>query len=1215
MKKHYAALWKVAGSMRGSLLCATALLGGWSRQMQAQDYRAKLTVTVTDTTGAVIPNAELELKRGSTSLLTPGRTNDVGEFTFQFLEPDTYSLTASVQGMATSEMTGIVLQSYAATSITVQLRPASASAAVTVTSEGALLQTESASRSWDIDQQDVTDLPVSNENPVMLGADLPGVYMRPLGIYTDPWTVTSQYLINGGLMYLNEFEIDGSPNDAELGSNTYAYTPPDFSVKNFTVSANNYDAEYGHTSGGVINMATISGGSEFHGMGWSSFRRTDWNANSSQNKYENAINGTNIGTPFNSQTQLGFQVGGPIIIPHVTHNGEHFKPYFFFAFDHYSELLPRSLLLSYPTAKMRTGDFSELLPYGVTIYDPQTGHTDTDPTSPTYGNFIRDPFPGNIIPSGRLDDVAMNIAKVLPTVGTTPSGQRPGTNDLSIPNNYFNWHFHNLLGRFDFNIGDKYKFFLRPYYESFTEVSNAGGIVGPGENGGHFSRASKGFLFDYVDTINSRTVLNVRYGYTLFRVPWTSPANSNVNLTSLGYPSSYVSSLQQPNFFGDYDFQNYSPIGWFANLEDTGTYSIEGSLSQVRGKHNVRLGWDVRLVHYTFINPGYPTFTSNSDFTDADFNNINSEAYSGDSFATFLLGTPSNGNTAINANEFISTWYIAPWLQDDWKLTDRLTINLGFRYDVLTAPVDKNNDLDVGFDPTLPNAVQSQITPTSISELPQAADVTGGLLFAGVNGNSRSPFPTVFHNIQPRVGLSWQALNRLVIRGGYGLFYTNFQNNAMIEQLGFSANTPLVTSDNGGETPINDVLDNPYPNGLIKPTGSSLGTLTGIGQTLTTYSRSYKIPDANEFSFGFQYRILKNSVFDASYVGNRVVGYDMTYDANLPLWSFQQQCDEIYAQGNYNLCTAQQTNPFQGIAAFNGTSYYTAPTFDAYDLNRPHPEFLAVNTSGLNQGHNWYNGLQLDYTQRMSHGISFNTSYAWSKQIEQWGWMNQALNLRQRSPYAEGLPKVFKVYGTFQIPVGRGRLLNVQNKVADAVVGGWEFAPDFTVQSGEPANLPTSAIPLPHNKFYSHPNWGQEQPRAWNGCVLDYNPGGSPTIPGGTTGVEAQQCGTDTADYDWLEVTPLENEQTLPTDSSIVRMRPTIASDAAIQKSFGFREGIKATLRLQATNALNHFNILTARFDTNPNDPPNLFGTIIQGQTPTTDCPPRNVNIQFRVAF
>ncbi len=1203
--------------------------------LNAQDYRAKLTVLVTDPSGAVIPNATLDLVRGSTNQTTTAKTDATGSYTFQFLEPDTYSVKASAPTLGTSQVTGLSIQAYASTSIKIVLSPAAATTQVTVTAGAALLQTETASRAWNIDHADVTDLPVINGNPVMLGADIPGVYIRPLGIYTDPWTVTSQYLINGGLMYLNEFQIDGSPNDAELGSNTYAYTPPVYSVKQFTVSANNYDAQYGHTSGGVINLTTLSGTDKLHGMFWSSLRRTQWNANTYQNKYENAVNNTNKNTrPFNTQTQLGFQVGGPMFIPRVIPRFPRYKPYFFFAFDHYSELLPRGLLLSYPTAKMRTGDFSELLndPTGyqpIVIADPETGHIDANPASPTYKDFVRDPFPGNIIPANRLNPVALAVSKVFPAVGNTPAGQRIGTNDLNIANNYFDWHFHNLLGRFDFDIGDKYKFFLRPFYADFTEVSNAGGVVGPGENGGHFSRVSKGFLVDFVDAVNPTTVFNARYGYTLFRVLWTSPANQGFNLASLGYPAGFVNGLQQPALFGNYDFQGYSPLGWFANVEDTGTYSLEGSVSKTAGRHNVRVGWDIRLTHFTFINPGAFTFTSNSDFTSTDYNNTSSQATSGDGFATFLLGTPSTGNTTINANEFISSWYLAPWLQDDWKVNPRLTLNMGFRYDVLTAPVDKNNALDIGFDPNVPNAVQAQIPSSSIGVLPQAASLTGGLLFANVNGSPRSPFPTVYHNIQPRFGFAWQPMDRLVIRGGYGLFYTNFQTNAMIQQLGFSSNSPLVTSNNGGQTPIPNVLSNPYPAGLNQPTGSSLGTLTGIGQTLNVYNRNFKIPSANEFSFGFQYRVLKNGVLDASYVGNRIFGFDPASggqnlpagfptgasDANLPSWSFQKQCDEIYAQGNYNLCQQQLANPFQSVPAFQGTSYYTAPTYDSYDLNRPHPEFQGVTTRGLNIGRNWYNGLQADFSQRMTHGISFNINYVWSKQIEQWGWMNQALNIPQRSPYTNGIAHAFKVFGVFQLPVGQGKLVNFNNnKIANALLGGWEFSPDFTVQSGEPATLPQNAIPLPHNKFYKSPNWKQQQVKAWNNCVLDYVPGGAPAIPGGATGATAQRCGTDPSNYDWLQVQTLPYEQAQPTNSSAVRMKPTIVSDAALQKSFTIHENVNATVRVSSSNVLNHFNILTGRFDTNPNDGA-LFGTIIQGNTPSADSPPRNVNLQFRVSF
>jgi hypothetical protein len=1088
-----------------------------------------------------------------------------------------------------------------------------------VTEEPALLQTETASRAYSIEHTDVVDLPVINGNPVMLGNEVPGVFMRPLGVYTDPWTVTSQFQINGGLIGLNEFLIDGSPNDAELGLNTYAYTLPQYAVKEFTVSANNYDAQYGHSSGGATNMTTVSGTSKLNGMFWTSLRRTDWNANTYQNKYQNAINNTTANhTPFNTQTQLGFQIGGPIVIPHLLHNSARYKPFFFFAFDHYTELLPRGLTLSYPTDKMKTGDFSELLndPTGyqsITIADPSSTHLDTNPASATYNHYIRDPFPGNIIPQSRLNPIALKIAQVLPKVGNSPTGQRIGTSNLTVPNNYFNWHFHNVLGRFDLGVGDKYHFFVRPFAAEFTEVSNAGAIVGPGENGGEFSRASKGYLVDFVDVMNSRTVLNTRFGYSFFRVKWTSTANQNYDLTSLGYPASLPSSQQQPKFFGDYTFQNYSPVGWFDNVEDTGTYSLEGDVARTAGKHTVRVGWDVRLTHFSYINPGYFTFTSNSDFTSTDWTNTASQSNSGDSFATFLLGTPSTGATNINAVEQVSSWYLAPWMQDDWRVNSHLTFNLGLRYDILTGPVDKYDALDVGFDPNMPNAVQGQITAGAIAALPQASNLTGGLNFANVNGAPRSSLQTVYHNIQPRFGFAYEPFQKLVIRGGYGLFYTNFQNNNMLQQLGFSQTTALNVSNDGGQTPIPNVLNNPFPTGTLQPTGGSLGSLTGLGQAITTFNRGYKIPSNHEFSFGAQYRTTKNSVMEVSYVGNRGRGYAVTYDANLAPWSFLQTCDEIYASGKNSNCTAQATNPFKGISAFQGTPSFTASTAAASNLQRPHPEFLAVNTGGLNRGYTWYNGLQLGYNWHMSHGVSFNTSYVWSKMIQQTGWLSQSLNIPQRSVYAFGIPKVFKVSGVFQLPFGKERAFNFHgNRVADAILGGWEFSPSFTLQSGEPATLPTNAIPLAHNKFMK-PDWTKGQPQAWGNCVLN-KINGVVTILGGNTGAMAQRCGSDMSQYDWMEVPLLTNEVANRTYASFLRMKPVVLSDAAIQKSYRFHERITGTIRLQSSNVLNHFNLETAKFDNNPNDGTN-FGTVVQGLTATTDSPPRNVNVQIRVAF
>ncbi len=1194
-KSHLFTLHMVVCCMRAFIIFLFLLLS--AHLSPAQDDRAKLTVRVTDPAGASVPGASLVLTRGSTGTTTMAQTGSDGTFTFLFLEPDSYAVRGTAPGLSNVEVRNIVLGAYGATGTDLHLTVASADTQVTVTSSGAVLQTENAARAWNLDAQQIQNLPVPNNNPLTLGNDIPGVYLRPLGAYTEPWTVTSQFLINGGLMGLNEFQLDGNPNDAQLGNNVYGYAPPNFAVKEFSVSANSYDAQYGHTSGGVINLGTISGGDKVHGMAWGYFRRPGWNANT----YQNNFIGT--GRPPNSQDQFGGQVGGPFIIPHLIPRDSRVKPFYFASVDRYIERLPNSLQLSYPELDMRAGDFSKLRDASgnpITIYDPASGHYDST------GAFVRNPFPNNIIPANRINPIAAAVTKLLPAPNLVSSNQRYGQVDYSLPNNYFNWHFYNVLGRFDFNIGDKYKFFIRPYISKFTELSDDNGITGPGGSGGNFSRFNRGFLIDFVDALNPTTVLNIRYGYTLYREQWLNPQNSGYDLTSLGLPANFVASLQQPALFGQWTFEQYATLGWFQSLNDTGTRSIESNIEKSLGKHNLRFGEDVRLTHYTVYSPNEPfTFNFQSDWTRSVWNDPSSETSSGDSFASFLLGTPSSGNSFQNVTNFYSSWYVAPWIQDDWKVNQSLTVNLGLRYDILVPPTERHNQLNVGFNPSAPSAAQGSVAAATAQQYPQLANLTGAVEFAGVNGNGTRPFSTNFGDIQPRFGFAYAATPQLVFRGGYGLFYTNFQSNDILQDLGFSSTTNVNVSPDNQHTQFPNVLNNPLPNGSIAAAGAAGGSATYLDQGFTYYNPSYHIPTANEFSFGLQLRTTNSSVLDISFVGNRVRNYSLTNNQNLPAWSFAQQCDEIYANGKNSICSDTVTNPFQGASVFQGTNLGTSSTISLFDINRPHPQFVDINEEGVNRAKNWYNALQVDWSQRLSHGLAFNTSYVWSKQIEQYGYLNQYLGIPQRSPYLFNLPQSFKINGTYELPFGRGKLLSFNNnRIADKLLSGWTFGPDFTLQSGEPEPLPANAIPL-RNSFVHKVNWRTNVVKGWGNCVLSKDVNGVTTPEPYSV---AEGCTT----YDWLAVPTLENEQAEPTFSSAIRSQPMLITDAALEKNFKF-ERFNLLFRAQATNAINHFNLLNLKFDTNPADP--LFGTLTRSLASPLDELPRNIQLGVRGSF
>ena len=1167
----------------------------------AQDYRAKLTVRVTDPSGLPVKGAQLEFKNNATGSILAGQTNGGGTFTFLFVEPGSYGLHTTAKGFQVAEANNIGLQAYQASSVDVKLSVESTTQNVTVTAESALLDTQSASRAESISGTLVTDLPVPNHNPVMLAQNLPGVYIRPLGAFTDPWTVTSQFQVNGGLMYLNEFQIDGAPNDAQFANNVYGYAPPNEAVAATSVNANSYDAQYGRTSGGVIDLSTKSGTNEFHGEGWAYFKRTGWNANSFQN---NAIGAPRAPGP---QNQWGLQVGGPAYLPKLMTKTSKVRGFYLFSYDNYNEQLPNQLNLSYPEQEMRQGNFSKLnngAGQPIAIFDPSSGHYDAS------GNFVRTQFANNIIPANRINPVAAAVSNLMPLPNYTTPNARYGTLNYQDPTNAFDWNFFNVLVRGDFNIGDKYRLFVRPVHSLFTEGSSYNAVNGPGASGGLFSRMNYGILADFVADLNATTVVNVRLSATLYRERWQTPQNQGYDLTKLGLPASLESQLEQPSTFGQWNFQNYTSLGWFTSLNNTETYSLEGSLNKSLGKHNLRTGIDARLTHYQNYAPGYPfTVNNNSDLTRAVWNDSSSEAYSGDGYASFLLGTPSSGSANINPATFYSSWYLAPWLQDDWKVSSRLTINMGLRYDLNLPPTERYDRMNIGFNQSVANPISQQLPGSVIAQDPNLANLKGGVEFAGVDGNRRAATLNDYNNIQPRIGAAFQATPRLVLRGGYGLFYTNFQSNDMMQTLGFSSATNIITSLNGGQTPIPNVLNNPFPTGVLQPAGSSQGLLTYIGQGFNYWNPMYKLPRAHEFSAGFQYRVLSNGVIDVAYVGNRVRAYAANANMNLPDYSYAKQCDET-AGGRTSICNALVSNPFNGVPAFAGTGLGNSATYTAFNASRPHPQFGDITQEGLNIGHVWYDGVQISYTQRVTHGLTLNTSYVRSKQIEQWGWMNQYLNIPQRSPYLFNHPNVYKISAVYDLPFGRNRTFNLGgNRILDLFFGGWQVAPTLIAQNGEPANLPGNAVRL-KNSDVKNINWNQYQVRGWGNCILNEDQNGTVAPLAYSL---AAGCGTNAANYDWLVYQTLPGQQVSPTNSGQLNMKPEIDTDLALGKTFRLWEKLTLDFRAQATNVLNHFNFLTTRFNTNPNDP--NFGTVFPAATPSLDTTPRVLQLGVKVLW
>lgn len=719
---------------------------------------------------------------------------------------------------------------------------------------------------------------------------------------------------------------------------------------------------------------------------------------------------------------------------------------------------------------------------------------------------------------------------------------------------------------------------------------------------------SSAILTDFVATLNPTTVLNIRLNASLFRPRWASPPNQGYNPTNLGLPAGMAAQLESGTSFGQWNLGSYDQLGWFSNVTNTETYSLEGSLNKFIGNHNIRAGIDLRLTHFQTYNPGSPfNFTFGTDMTQQSATSAN---LSGNEIASLLLGTPSSGSANINPALFYSTWYIAPWVQDDWKVNQRLTINYGFRYDVNTPPTERYNRLNDGFDSNAPSPLVASIPASVIAQFPQLANLKGALTFAGVNGHSAHPFATDYHDFQPRIGVAYKISDRLVMRAGYGLFFTNFEDNAMLQNIGFSAATPLVTANNP-VTPIANLLSNPFPSGITQPTGSSLGGLTGLSTGFSYWNPNFKMPRANEFSFGFQYRVTQNGVVDVSYIGNLVRDYAGNIQMNVPSASFVEPCNEMTG-GIAARCQVPGPFPLYGVAAVGSKSTFLNP-FN-FENNRPFPQFLDVQEIGANIGKDDYNGLQIGYTQRYSHGLTFNTSYVWSKQIEQWGWMDQYEKIPQRSPYYLEHPQVFKVFGSYDLPVGRGRTFNLGgNRLADLFLGGWVVAPSVNIQTGEPAALPANAVML-HPANAKNINWSASSVRGWSNCALSEDANGAITpMP---YSLQAG-CGTNYSTYDWLVYTlppgPAGTFRAESSNSSTLFMKPQVFVDFSMGKTISVWEKLKLDFRATATNVFNHYNWLTTRFNTNAYDP--NFGTVQPQFNSSLDTVPRVIQVGVRVLW
>jgi hypothetical protein len=1167
-----------------------------------------------------VPNAKIQAVNVANNESITATTDNSGTYTIPFLRPGSYKLTATATGFKQFVQDKVTLEAAKVAGIDIHLEVGAVNESVEVTAEAALLDTQSASRGGVVDTQQVAELPLNARNPFMLGTMMSGVTFNGAAIWQRPFDngAIAEWSINGSRDSSAEFFLDGASNNGQMGSNNVAYVPIVDAVQEFTVMSNMYNAEYGHTGGGILNVVLKSGGTSHHGTVYEFMRRQQLDANTFQN------NATATPRPTHYLDQYGFQLDGPIRIPRLLTKDGKVKLFYNGAFENYREGTPNPLIDSYPEAEMRTGDFSKLVTsqgQPITIYDPTTATYDAA------GNIVnnRTPFPGNKIPTNRLDPIALAVTKYMPLPNRpAPGGSRYSTNNLFLPAYFDADKFYNLILKFDWNFGDKHRAFFRHASNDRTENRASNGIDNkPGTDGQQpFQRINDAYVGDWVSTITPTLVFNIRGSYNRFIEKGYGAANAGFDVSSLGVPKSLLATLPSPVYFGRWDNNGYNTLGRSQSNNFTDTYELMASATKVWRSHTFKAGFDIRQVNYEIQNTGdILRYTGSTNWTQSAY--TSADVNSGDGYASFLIGGVSG-----SSNYPLFPWwkqiYAAPYLNDDWKVSKRLTLNLGVRLDFNANPHEKWNRMNGPFDPNVKSPVQ--VSPAVLatlaaqnvpaSQIATLANLKGGVTFAGVNGINTTPAPLRKNNWGPRAGFAYQLKEKLVMRGGMGVYYSNPTNDAFRTD-GFSTSTNITNSPDGGRSLIPNLLSNPYPNGISVPTGSSLGAATFLGKSSSWFDNGFLTPKVYSFSFGFEYQVGRNSTLEATYVGSRSYDLNMNADYNVMDLAFRKTCN-LQEGGSPDFCNQLVANPFKGNPLFLGTSDYTNATVSRARLATPFPQFNGnMQQYGRNDSSIYYNSLQINYKIRLRSGLSFLGNYTLSKQVEEWGFNDRQNNVYQQGLYFLDHPQVLKLTAVYELPFGEGKHFGSgSHGLAKKLISGWQYTTFVNdALKGFPEPLPGNVIQLkdpstPGGGFTGTIDWKANQVREWNPCVLKQQDNGSiaPTPASLKLG-----CGTDFSnnwgDYAWFETAGYAPRYT-PYRSGQIRKQHAVQVDASLLKSTRITERLRAQFGFEAFNLLNHNYF--GRDDLNQTADSANFGSVFPSQVSTQNILPRQIQVRMK---
>ncbi|MDR3738579.1 MAG: carboxypeptidase regulatory-like domain-containing protein [Terracidiphilus sp.] len=1040
----------------------------------------QFTGHVFDSTGAVIAGAEVVVLNQGTGVETRTLTTGQGVYAVPYLIPGTYTVTASKAGFAPQKKTDIRLDVDQTSTIDITLQVGAENQVVTV--DGSALQVEFTKADFGevVDRERIEELPMDGQNVSNLFILSPGArdYSQPIFARTFDRVAMNHY-VNGEPNPPSN-TVDGITVDTE-SQGQVAFVPPASSVEAFKVVLSAYDASYGQ-GGSSVDMSLKSGTNKFHG-GVEYFGRRTWlNAYGYEDKYADPTDPTRAPLKRNDYS---LELDGPVIIPHL-YNGKK-KLFYIVTYEQMRDIQPdlNWYFYSAPNPAWLTGDFSTATYWNtttnseapLTIYDPLTPLQEIVDPLDGKTKLAHSAFPGNKIPANRIDSVG---AKILSYLSGVKPNMDMGPGNAAWTNNYRCQGTENALWksgmvRVNYNPSEKDQFDVRYTGQARWDNWDRGTCLSSDNPANAMQSAT--YPQQHTGTVRWTHVVTpnllVNVGATLMQYVTSArhtTAGDNI-LEQLGFASSYYNQVQKThqrvfpyvNLSGLPNANGYIPLGW----PDLGGANVSHDLAFIptvtwtHGAHTLRAGADVRFAQFGNPNGGTnEQYYFSSAFTNQFYNSSDAPGYSsGSSVAALLLGYPGSASASVAVYQFWSRHYFAPWVQDDWKITNKLTLNLGLRWDFQTPIVERHNKMNGIFNKDVVNPIGALI-PADTTALGPNPVMMGGMEFPGVNGQPRTAYKMNKLQAQPRIGFAYALNNRMSIRGGIGESYLNdLSSNS---SAGFSASTSYTNSLDNGITPYTATtgqgLSNPFPT-FQQPTGSSLGYMQNLGQSFSFINPQLHVPSSWNYNLLFEIAPTRRDIVTLGYVGNRQPNELVSDNINLYSAQWKAQCD-IESGGNRHLCDDPDkgyvANPYFGMPEFAASYYGTNPTLSKSIFTRPYPEFEDITEVGAtNNGKHWFDSFQATAFHQMNHSLSLHATYVHEKSMNAGDWVDQLNGVKQRQLDATNtVNHMVTVSGVGYLPFGRNRLLfsNV-NRVIDEIINGWEVSPLLNWQTGQAWNL------------------------------------------------------------------------------------------------------------------------------------------------------------------